>query len=228
MPDVFINEEKKHKEHPKHTKEELHLSSHKMPSEEELRKKPGRTNNPLASYCYYPKHAQFYNKDAQEKIVLIVRKHPITNLPWIFIAIFMLVAPVALGTVPLLSFLPMNFQFVALLIWYLITIAFIFEEFLTWFFNVNIVTDERIFDVDFHNLLYREITDAELDQIEDVTVRVGSVIRTIFNFGDVLIQTAAEVPQIEFEAVPHPDLISKIIRELRVEEDIEKIEGRIR
>ena len=40
-------------------------------------------------------------------------------------------------------------------VWYLILAAFIFEEFLGWFFNVNIITDERIVEVDFHNLIYR-------------------------------------------------------------------------
>lgn len=203
-------------------------STHKKPSEEVLRKLPGHSHSSLSAYCYYPERVTFINKDQEEKVVLLVRKHPVTNIPWILTAAVMLLAPLVLEYFPLLDFLPQNFRLVAVLMWYLITTAFIFEEFLTWFFNVNIVTDERIFDVDFHNLLYRSITDANLDQIQDVTVRIGSVVRTLFNYGDVLIQTAGEVPEIEFEAVPHPDLIAKILRELRVEEEQEKIEGRVR
>ena len=57
---------------------------------------------------------------------------------------------------------------------------------------------------------------------------MGGVIRTIFNYGDVIIQTAAEIPQIDFEAVPNPDRVSRILRELRVEEEQEKLEGRVR
>jgi membrane protein YdbS with pleckstrin-like domain len=57
---------------------------------------------------------------------------------------------------------------------------------------------------------------------------MGGVIRTIFNYGDVLIQTASEVPRIEFQAVSRPDKVAKILRELRVEEEQEKIEGRVR
>jgi hypothetical protein len=223
MPDVFKSEKPQESQ-----KLDLHESSHVTPSEVELKKLPGHTRNPLASYCYYPTHVTFSHADEQEKIVLLVRKHPITNIPWITAAFFMLLAPLALDAVPLLSFLPTNFQTIAILIWYLITIAFVFEQFLTWYFNVNIITDERIFDVDFVNLLYRKITDADLDQIQDVTVQVGSAIRTIFNYGDVLIQTAAEVPELEFEAVPYPDQIAKIIRDLRVEEEVEKMEGRVR
>lgn len=203
-------------------------STHKKPSEEQLKHSIGHTRNPLASYCYYPHHANFMNKDKEELIVLLVRKHPITNLPWMMVAFLMVLAPLALSIVPILGFLPPNYQVMAMLIWYLITIAFIFEQFLGWFFNVNIVTDERVFDVDFHNILYREITDAQIGQIQDVTVKVGSAIRTIFNYGDVHIQTAGEVPEIEFQAVPHPDQIAKILRELQVEEQTEAIEGRVR
>jgi hypothetical protein len=61
-----------------------------------------------------------------------------------------------------------------------------------------------------------------------VTVKMGGVIRTMFNYGDVIIQTAAEIPQIEFHAVPHPDRVAAILRELRVEEEREKLEGRVR
>ena len=50
----------------------------------------------------------------------------------------------------------------------------------------------------------------------------------MFNYGDVLIQTAAEIPEVEFEAVPMPDLVAKVLRELRIEEEVEKLEGRVR
>jgi len=211
MPDVFVSEIKNIENKPK--KVERHTF---------------HSRNPLASYCYFPDGIRFVAKDSKERIVLFLRKHPITNIGWIIISLLMFSAPMALDRFPILSFLPDNFQFVAVLGWYLITIAFTFESFLNWFFSVYIITDERVFDVDFVNLIYREITEANIDQIQDVTSRMGSVVRTIFNYGDILIQTASEVPRIEFEAVPHPDKVAKILRELRVEEEQEKIEGRVR
>ncbi len=115
---------------------------------------------------------------------------------------------------PILSFLPEKFRFVAVLIWYAISVAYALESFLDWFFNVCVVTDETVFDVDFTNLIYREISETDLDHIQDVTVRMRGVVRTMFDYGDVFIQTAGEVPRIEFEAVPHPDRVAKILREL--------------
>lgn len=189
---------------------------------------PGHSHNPLTAFCYYPDRAKFATQDPEERVILLLRRHPITNLRWIIIALILIIAPLFLVTFPIIEFLPIRFQIIAVVSWYLITLAFIFEEFLSWFFNVYIVTDERIVDVDFVNLVYREITDANIDQIQDVTAQMGGAIRTVFNYGDVVIQTAAEIPQIEFDAVPNPDRVSRILRELRIEEEQEKIEGRVR
>ena len=189
---------------------------------------PGHTHNPLAAFCYYPDKINFVNKDPEEKVVLLLRRHPITNAGWIALATLMLIAPSLFSLFPFFDLLPVRFQVIAVLVWYLITSAFIIEEFLSWFFHVNIITDERVFDVDFVNLVYREITDANIDQIQDVTVQLGGATRTFFNYGNVIIQTAAEVPRIEFEAIPNPDRVARILRELRIEEEKEKLEGRVR
>lgn len=204
------------------------VTRHKNLTPELKKQLAGHTSNPLASFCYLPSHTKFMGTDDQEKIILLLRKHPITNLPWVIVAIIMLFLPILVIFTAPVELFPLNMLVVMLLFWYLVTFVFIFEEFLSWFFNVYIVTDERIFDVDFHNIVYREITDANLDQIQDVTVTVGSVIRTLFDYGEVTIQTAAQIPQLTFEAVPSPDQVAQVLRELRVEEEIEKIEGRVR
>ena len=100
------------------------------------------------------------------------------------------------------------------------------ESFLTWFFNVFIVTDERLIDVDFLSLIYKNITAAKLDNIEDITAETGGAIRSIFNFGTVKVQTAGSQPEIEFEDVPQPAKVTRLLNELLLEEEREKIEGR--
>ena len=42
-----------------------------------------KKEGPLASFNYLPEHINFENKDPEEKIILFLRRHPITNLPWI-------------------------------------------------------------------------------------------------------------------------------------------------
>lgn len=186
------------------------------------------SRSPLTSFNLVPDKIKFVGADSQEKVILLLRRHPITNLGWMLISVFLILIPFFLSFLQVSTLLPANMQLVMLMLWYLIVIAFVFEEFLGWYFNVYIITDERVFDVDFINLIYREITDANLDQIQDVTVRVSGTLRTFLNYGDILIQTASETPQIEFESVPRPDDVASVLRELRVEEEIEKLEGRVR
>jgi membrane protein YdbS with pleckstrin-like domain len=213
MPDIFVSTKSSKKKVAKKTK---------------APKKKRRPLHFLASYCYYPENLKFVNQDPQEKVILFLRRHPITNVGWILLSIISVFAPLILKNFPLLDFLPARFQVVAILSWYLLLTGFVFEKFLGWFFNVYIVTDERVVDVDFLNLIYREITDANIDKIQDVTVQVGGVTEALFNYGNVLIQTASELPLIEFDNVPRPDKVSRILRNLRIEEEQEKIEGRVR
>ena len=200
----------------------------KTPEDNNRHTLPGHSHNPLTAFNYYPDKTKFVNQDSEEKIVLVLRRHPITNINWILIAFVMFITPSFFTLISPFDALPGGFQLVLNLVWYLITTAFILEEFLNWFFNVNIITDERIIEVDFVNLLYREITDANIDQIQDVTVEVSGGPRTFFGYGNVLIQTAAEIPKITFDAVPKPDMVARILRDLRLEEEQEKLEGRVR
>jgi uncharacterized membrane protein YdbT with pleckstrin-like domain len=221
MPDVYVSKEKGKKE------VEV-MGPDELPRGRARHKIYGHSHSPIAAFAYYPDRVKFVAADKEEKIVLLLRKHPITNLKWILVAALMILAPTLASFMLPVASLPENFQLIMMMGWYLIVLAYIIEQFLDWYFNVNIVTDERIFDVDFVNLIYREITDANIDQIQDVTVQMGGVLGTTFNYGNVVIQTAAEIPQIEFTAVPKPDAVAQILRELRVEEEQEKLEGRVR
>jgi hypothetical protein len=189
---------------------------------------PGHNHNPLTSYCFYPDNVKFVNSDSEEKIITILRRHPITNIPWLILAFFMIIAPSVSNLIPYFDKMSMGYQVILILIWYLVTTAFILEKFLDWFFNVNLITDERILDVNFINLMYREITEAEVEEIQEVTVRPAGGVESFFEYGDVLIQTAAEIPRIIFENVPYPERVAKTLRELQIQEQIEQIEGRVR
>lgn len=232
MPDIYISEDKKNKKvsakpktsKPKAPKKEERLKILKR----EIERKNVKTKVLFSSYCSYPKHVDFESREQDEEIVLFLRKHPITNLRWIFIGVLMIFAPLMLKVLPFLSFMPSNFQFIAILGWYLITSAFLLENFFTWFFDANIVTDERIVDIDFKNLIYKQVSDTNIDKIQDVTYKMGGAARAVFNYGDVLIQTAGEVPNFEFLGVPNPDKVAKVLQELRIEEEVEKLEGRVR
>jgi uncharacterized membrane protein YdbT with pleckstrin-like domain len=187
-----------------------------------------RSRNPLSAIISFPKEVEFETQDEQEEIILLLRRHPVTNIGWILLSILMIIAPVVLKYVPFLASFPQRFCTIIVIVWYLITLSFIFEKFISWFYNVYIITDERIIDVDFHSLVYREISQCKIDKIQDITYKGGGLFRSIFNFGDIFIQTAAETQLIEFEKVPDPAKIVRVLNHLIIQEEQEKIDGRVR
>lgn len=190
---------------------------------------PRRQGNSLSSLLVLPgKKVHFETQEPEEEILMILRAHWITNLPWIFLVSALLWAPLLLRYFPLLLSFPSRFQLVFVVVWYLVWLMYIFEKFLSWFFNLTIITDERIVDVDFLNLTTKRVSDADIDKIQDVSFTHTGAVGTIFNFGDVLVQTAAEVPEFVFEKIPQPAQVANILQRLRTEEKIEALEGRIR
>ena len=168
------------------------------------------------AYIENPVNVSFEGQDAGEKILLLLRAHPITNLKWIIPALLLMLVPffipAALSLVNFDSsqFLP-SFAIVFLLINYLLVLTIIFEGFLFWYFNVYIVTDKNIIDVDFHSILFKNIDVAPLRNIEDTSSSMGGILNSLFHFGNVFIQTAGTSRNIDFIDVPRPHAVADFI-----------------
>lgn len=181
----------------------------------------------FSSYAPKPKHTRFESQASTEHIVLLLRKHPITQLGWIIIALFFAVVPTLFSAFPMYEMLPMSYRFGLYMLWYLALFGFSFQSFLRWFYSVYILTDERVVDVDFLHLAQKNITAAKIENIEDITAESVGFSSTFFNHGNVLIQTAGAEQEITFESVPNPAKVTAILNDLLLEEEREKIEGRV-
>lgn len=183
--------------------------------------------NPLNAFWSKPEKVAFMSQSQDEEIILVLRKHPITQIKWIVTAILLCFLPMLIVGLGVFNALPQRYELAIHIGWYLLILGFVVESALSWFFNVYIITDERIVDVDFLSLIYRNISTAKIDNIEDVTAKTGGVVRSVFNFGTVQVQTAAERNEFEFEDVPQPNKVTKLLNELILEEEQEKVEGRV-
>lgn len=159
---------------------------------------------------------------------MLLRQHPVSQLRWMLIAVALLLLPTLFKYVDILDFLPGNYQLAGLISWYMLVGGYILESFLKWFYNVYIITDERFLDLDFDSLLYKNISAAKIDTLQDVTAKSKGILAAFFDYGDVFLQTAAEKREFEFSNVPHPHKIEGILNQLILEEEQEKIEGRVR
>lgn len=164
------------------------------------------------SFCLNPS-IRFETQSNDEKVILVVRAHPITQLSWIFLAVIMFFLPFFYNLL-LQDFLNNNQIFFVNFFWYSLLFSFVYLNALNYLFNVGIITNKRILDVDFHGVLYKEVTATSINNIEDVTVKSAGFIPGLFHFANVFVQTAGKEQNIEFMNIPKPTETASIINHL--------------
>lgn len=98
--------------------------------------------------------------------------------------------------------------------------------FLIWvdyYFDVWVITDERIINIEQRGLFLRRVSSAEYEKIQDVTVEVKGFLQTVINFGDVRIQTAGETENIVFRRISNPYEIKNLVAKIQKEKKEKKI-----
>ena len=169
----------------------------------------------LHTYCEFPKGVTFENQDEKEHILLFLRRHFATNIPWIFISIIFIFLPIAfpviVANLPGLLEIPPDFGIILLSFYYLLIAGYILINFISWFYNISLVTDTEVVDIDYTNVTHKNIAATLLDEIQDAEYTQSGFLRTFFDYGDVMIQTAGAHPNLEFYRVPHPGKVTDII-----------------
>jgi hypothetical protein len=174
------------------------------------------------SFFDKPQRIRFVGQEPTERIELFLRQHVIVNIPWIFFSILgLFVPPIVIRLDQLAGFnivasTPPTIIIAAIIVWYMLLVAYVLERFTYWYFNIYIVTNVHVVDVDFISLLSRKITEIELKDIESVSADIKGVFGPLFNFGDVEIETAAKEQAVRFEKVPKPDVVADRIDDLRL------------
>ncbi len=168
-----------------------------------------------------PDKISFVDQEEDEVIELFLRRHGITNFPWIVLSILGLFIPALVVfldqalQINFISKIPEKLALEALVLWYLFIIAFVFESFLSWYFNIYIMTNQQLVDINFRSLLFRDIVTIQYNDIQGVTSQIQGIIRSFFNFGDVLVETAAKNESVDFNDVPKPDQVADRIDDLQ-------------
>ncbi|OGD89094.1 hypothetical protein A3D04_05055 [Candidatus Curtissbacteria bacterium RIFCSPHIGHO2_02_FULL_40_16b] len=185
------------------------------------------STNPLAMFAPQPAGVSFEAQHKGEKIIILLRAHIVTLIPAILEIAFLAILPFLAATLNFVGVNPFSALgasqiFWVLLVWYIFVFGFTFYKFIFWYFNVYLLTNERIIDFDFKGITHKETAYANLNQVQDVTPKVVGFFHTYFNFGDVFIQTAAARNEFDFHAVEKPDMVAKEILEQVRHEESEK------
>jgi membrane protein YdbS with pleckstrin-like domain len=91
---------------------------------------------------------------------------------------------------------------------------FFFFSVIDYYLDVWIVTNERIINVSQEGFFARTISEQRLFRVQDVTSEVKGLVQTIFRYGTVYVQTAAEKERFAFEEIPDADGVRELIMKL--------------
>lgn len=155
-----------------------------------------------------------------EKIYLVIREH------WILLALKLLLWCIFAAALVLFKnystqYFPFLYQGyigpVTTLFTQVYTLFLVLSLFIIWilyYLNVQIVTSKRIVDISQIGLFSHTVSELHLENIEDVTSQTNGLLGTIFNYGNVYVQTAGSVDRFTFESVPNPAYIEKLTLDL--------------
>jgi len=96
------------------------------------------------------------------------------------------------------------------LFWWLLA----FRQFMDYWLDVWLITDQRVVNVRQRGLFFRTISELKLFRIQDVTADVRGLFPTLLHYGHVHIQTAATQKRFMFEQIPHPYEVTRKIMKL--------------
>ena len=130
-----------------------------------------------------------------EKILMIVHRHWFVLLGKIIAGTFLLLLPFILTPV-MASFGNLSWDIAPSLFFFVLYLMVILLVFLTfwldYYFDVWIITTERIVDIEQRGLFNREVSEFILKNVQDVTITIPGMIATFLKFGNIVIQTAGE------------------------------------
>ncbi len=165
----------------------------------------------------------FQGQHENEQILMVIHRHWFNIL--VHLGSIVILSVVLLGSI---SFLPTLFPEAAtgqnlfffsfaqntllLFLW-----LFGFLVWIDYYFDVWIITNERIVNIEQKGLFTRHISELRFSRIQDVTSSVSGLVPTMLNFGDVYVQTAAEEERFVFRQVADPfavkDEVMRLSRE---------------
>jgi hypothetical protein len=171
----------------------------------------------LQSLIRNPKNTSYEGKDNDEVVIMLIRQSLLSVLGWLISGAFFFMVPFFL--IPFLSNLHYEGEriFNALFLlsftafWYLALFGYVFERFLNWYFEVLLVTNKKIIDIDSGAM---NISETFLNNIQDVTSKMSTVLDQVLNIGSIHIQTAAEREEFEFHLVDNPSMVRDALSDL--------------
>ncbi len=138
-------------------------------------------------------HKYFEDQFDDEDVLFVFHKHPIVMRKGLIVGLgAWLIGPVY---TLILTFInktnppSMTFFMLSLLVSIFIGSILFLPSWITWYFSVFIVTDQRFIQITQKGLFHRAVADLSLTQIQSVNYEVSGLEETLLGFGTIKMQT---------------------------------------
>ena len=152
-------------------------------------------------------HKYFEDQMDDETVLFVFRKHPIVMRKGL---VFGMLGPLV-GIIPAAVKPDLGFGvfFGGLAAGCILGLLIFFPSWISWFFSVFIMTDQRFIQITQKRLFNRAVADIGLEQIQSVNYEVKGLQETLLGFGTIKMQTY--VGDLTIHDLHHPAKIQKEI-----------------
>ena len=156
----------------------------------------------------------FQDQFDDEAVLYVFRKHPIVMRKGLIISLgSLLIGPVY--SLILLNINPANppsiqFFFGSLLISFFIGLVILLPSWISWYFSVFILTNQRFIQIIQKGFFHRSVADIKLQQIQSISYELSGLQQTLLGYGPIKFQTY--IGDFIIHDVHHPGKIQKKIQ----------------
>ena len=170
-----------------------------------------------------PKVKYFPDQFDNEEVLYVFRKHPIVmRKGLVYGSLGLLVGPLytLILTYAHSSNPPsMTFFYLSFLVSIAIASVIFFPGWMSWYYSVFIVTDQRFIQITQKGFFHRSVVDMGLSQIQMVNYEISGLQETLLGFGTIMMQTF--VGDLVIHYLHHPQKIQKHLLEILRDEGVQ-------
>ena len=170
---------------------------------------------------HQPIKFDFPNKESNEKVYMTVRRHYFVLVRQSIIFLFFFIFPIIIGgvlyyfniSIREYAFYPI--MILILSVYYLFVTLFAMIKWIEYYYDIWIITNKRIIDMEQKSLFNHITSELRLDKIQDVTFEIKGFLASVFHYGNIYVQTAGSVQRFAFEEIPKSQKIKRLIIDLQ-------------
>lgn len=150
----------------------------------------------------------FADQFDDEEVLYVFRKHPVVMRKGIIAWMFCIL----LGVIPVFFDPRYVVYFTGLAVGFLVGMIFMFPHWMSWYFSVFILTNQRFIQITQNGFFKRSVADVNLPLIQSINYEIIGLEQTLLGYGTIIMQTY--VGDSRLHSIHHPGKVQRRLVEL--------------